>query len=93
MAHKKGKGSSKNGRDSGPQYLGVKVFGDQKIKNGSIIVRQRGTVFMPGKNVFISKDQTIHASMDGVVKFERVSKTKKRISVYPVVEEKETVKA
>ncbi len=84
MAHKTGKGSTRNGRDSGPQYLGVKVYGDQKIHSGSIIVRQRGTKFLPGKNVFLSKDHTIHAAIDGVVRFERVSHVKKRVCVYPV---------
>lgn len=83
MAHKTGKGSTRNGRDSNPQYLGVKVYGDQKIRQGSIIIRQRGTRVMPGKNVFISKDHTIHAAIDGIVKFERVSKDKKRVCVYP----------
>ncbi|MBU0580905.1 MAG: 50S ribosomal protein L27 [Candidatus Margulisbacteria bacterium] len=90
MAHKKGKGSSKNGRDSNPQFLGVKIYGSQQIKTGSIIVRQRGTKFLPGRNVFLSKDQTIHASIDGVVKFERVNKQKQRICVYPILDKTTT---
>ena len=83
MAHKTGKGSSRNGRDSNPQHLGVKVYGDQKISMGSIILRQRGTRVMPGKNVFMSKVHTIHAAIDGIVRFERVTRDKKRVCVYP----------
>ena len=84
MAHKVGKGSSKNGRDSNPKYLGVKISGDQAVKAGNIIVRQRGTKFFPGKNVGLSRDHNIFAKIDGVVKFERVNRDKKKISVYPV---------
>jgi large subunit ribosomal protein L27 len=70
MAHKKGQGSSRNGRDSNPQYLGVKAFGGQRVSGGSIIVRQRGTKFFPGQNVGRGKDDTLFAKVDGVVKFQ-----------------------
>lgn len=70
MAHKKGQGSSKNGRDSNPQYLGVKVYGGQRLTAGSIIVRQRGTRFKPGFNVGIGSDDTLFALTDGVVEFQ-----------------------
>jgi large subunit ribosomal protein L27 len=82
MAHKKGQGSSRNGRDSNSQRRGVKVYGDQKIKAGGIIVRQVGTVFHPGNNVGMGKDYTIFAKIDGAVKFERLDKKRKKISVY-----------
>ena len=83
MAHKKGGGSSRNGRDSNAQRLGVKRFGGQLVSAGSILVRQRGTRLQPGRNVGIGSDDTLFALEDGVVKFERVGKTKQRISVYP----------
>jgi large subunit ribosomal protein L27 len=83
MAHKKGGGSSKNGRDSNAQRLGVKRFGGQLVTAGSILVRQRGTKMHPGNNVGIGSDDTLFALIDGVVKFERVGKTKQRVSVYP----------
>ncbi|HSK80152.1 MAG TPA: 50S ribosomal protein L27 [Thermoanaerobaculia bacterium] len=70
MAHKKGQGSSRNGRDSNPQHLGVKAYGGQQVTGGSIIVRQRGTKFFPGQNVGQGKDDTLFAKMDGVVKFQ-----------------------
>jgi large subunit ribosomal protein L27 len=70
MAHKKGQGSSRNGRDSNSQRLGVKKFGGEKVNGGSIIVRQRGTRINPGKNVGIGKDDTLFAKMDGVVTFQ-----------------------
>lgn len=70
MAHKKGQGSTRNGRDSNPQYLGVKAFGGQQVTGGSIIVRQRGTKFFPGTNVGRGKDDTLFAKIDGVVKFQ-----------------------
>ena len=70
MAHKKGVGSSKNGRDSEAQRLGVKKFGNEQVLAGNILVRQRGTKFHPGKNVGIGKDDTLYALIDGVVKFE-----------------------
>ena len=69
MAHKKGQGSSRNGRDSNPQFLGVKLYGGQKVKVGSIIVRQRGTKFRPGANVGIGRDDTLFAMAEGVVQF------------------------
>ena len=71
MAHKKGVGSSRNGRDSNPQMLGVKRFGGQFVTGGSILVRQRGTRFRPGSNVGLGSDDTLFAKVDGVVKFER----------------------
>ncbi|KAL8139966.1 hypothetical protein V2J09_005987 [Rumex salicifolius] len=84
-AHKKGAGSTKNGRDSKGQRLGVKIYGDQLAKPGAIIVRQRGTKFHPGKNVGIGKDHTIFSLIDGLVKFEKYGPDKKKISVYPRV--------
>jgi large subunit ribosomal protein L27 len=83
MAHKKGGGSSRNGRDSNAQRLGVKRFGGQLVSAGSILVRQRGTRMHPGNNVGIGSDDTLFALIDGVVKFERVGKSKQRVSVYP----------
>ena len=82
MAHKKGQGSSRNGRDSNSQRRGVKVFGGQKINAGSIIVRQVGTKIHPGNNVGMGKDFTIFSLINGVVKFERLDKTRKKVSVY-----------
>ncbi len=81
MAHKKGVGSTRNGRDSNPKYLGVKKFGGELVRTGNILVRQRGTKFHPGNNVGIGKDDTLFALVDGVVKFERYRKTSKKISV------------
>jgi large subunit ribosomal protein L27 len=85
MAHKKGGGSSKNGRDSHSQRLGVKIFGGQKVVPGNIIVRQRGTKFRPGENVGVGKDHTIFATVEGYVVFERIygRGNQKQISVYP----------
>ena len=83
MAHKKGVGSSRNGRDSNPKYRGVKKFGGEKVTAGNIIIRQCGTVFHPGKNVGLGNDYTIFALVDGVVKFEHKSKTRQKVSVYP----------
>jgi len=83
MAHKKGGGSTKNGRDSNGQRRGVKKFGGEEVIAGNIIVRQLGTKFHPGNNVGLGKDYTIFSLIDGVVKFERKGKTKKQISVYP----------
>jgi len=82
MAHKKGQGSSRNGRDSNSQRRGVKVYGGQKINAGSIIVRQVGTVFHPGIKVGLGKDYTIYSKIDGTVKFERLDKKRKKVSVY-----------
>jgi large subunit ribosomal protein L27 len=83
MAHKKGGGSSRNGRDSKAKRLGVKSADGQYISAGTIVVRQRGTEFWVGNNVGIGKDHTIYAKIDGVVKFEPVTRNKRRISVYP----------
>lgn len=84
MAHKKGGGSSKNGRDSASQRLGLKKSGGQFVKAGNILVRQRGTKVRAGKNVGVGKDHTLFALIDGVVKFEYFSKIRKKVSVYPV---------
>ena len=83
MAHKKGVGSSRNGRDSNPQYLGVKKYGGEAVIAGNILVRQRGTKFHPGHNVGRGKDDTLFALSDGVVKFERRGRDRKQVSVYP----------
>ena len=82
MAHKKGVGSSRNGRDSNPQFLGVKRYGGEFVSAGSILVRQRGTRFHPGRNVKRGGDDTLFAVVDGVVTFETVHR-RKAISVYP----------
>jgi large subunit ribosomal protein L27 len=84
MAHKKGTGSTRNGRDSNAQRLGVKRFGGQVVKAGNILVRQRGTKFHPGTNVGRGKDDTLFTLIDGVVTFERKDRTRKKVSVYPV---------
>ncbi|MCK6618957.1 MAG: 50S ribosomal protein L27 [Calditrichaceae bacterium] len=84
MAHKKGVGSSRNGRDSNAQRLGVKAFGGQVVTAGSIIVRQRGTKWHPGNNVRRAGDDSLFAVIDGVVKFERKDKNRQKVSVYPV---------
>ncbi len=84
MAHKKGTGSTRNGRDSNAQRLGVKRFGGQAVRAGHILVRQRGTKFHPGNNVGIGSDDTLYSLVDGVVLFERKGKTRKKVSVYPV---------
>jgi large subunit ribosomal protein L27 len=83
MAHKKGVGSSRNGRDSNPQYLGVKRYGGEQVIAGNIIVRQRGTKFHPGRNVGLGNDHTLFALVDGVVKFEHKDKKRMKVSVYP----------
>lgn len=83
MAHKKGMGSSRNGRDSAGKRLGVKRFDGQAVRAGTILVRQRGTRLAPGYNVGIGRDHTLFATVDGYVKFEHVSRDKKRVSVYP----------
>ncbi len=82
MAHKKGQGSSRNGRDSNPQYLGVKRFGGEKVIAGNILVRQRGTKFHPGANVKKGKDDTLFAVANGIVKFEIKKGNRQYISVY-----------
>ena len=84
MAHKKGVGSSRNGRDSNPKMLGIKAYGGEYVSAGSIIVRQRGTKFHPGENVGRGGDDTLFAKIDGVVKFERKGRSKKQVSVYAV---------
>jgi large subunit ribosomal protein L27 len=84
MAHKKGVGSTRNGRDSNPQYRGVKKFGGETVVAGNIIVRQCGTKWHPGKNVGLGRDYTIYALVDGVVKFENRNKSQLKVSVYPV---------
>lgn len=83
MAHKKGSGSTRNGRDSNAQRLGVKRYGGQAVRAGNILVRQRGCSFHPGNNVGLGKDYTLFALVDGVVTFERYGKTRKKVSVYP----------
>lgn len=83
MAHKKGVGSTRNGRDSNAQYLGVKKYGGEAVIAGNILVRQRGTKFHPGHNVGRGKDDTLFALVDGVVTFERRGRDRKQVSVYP----------
>jgi len=87
MAHKKAASSSRNGRDSRSQRLGVKLFGGQAVRAGGIIVRQRGTVFRPGVNVGVGKDHTLYAKIDGKVTFERAGKAKQQVSVYAASDE------
>ena len=90
MAHKKGGGSTRNGRDSNSKRLGVKRFGGEFVVPGNIIIRQRGTKFHPGSNVGMGKDHTIFAKVEGYVVFERIRgrNGQKRISVYPQIEDK-----
>jgi large subunit ribosomal protein L27 len=83
MAHKKGGGSTRCGRDSQSKRLGVKRFGGEKVRAGTIIVRQRGTKIHPGSNVGLGRDYTIFALIDGLVKFEQATKNRKKASVYP----------
>ena len=87
MAHKKGTGSTRNGRDSNAQRLGVKRYGGQVVKAGNILVRQRGSKFHAGNNVGIGSDYTLFALVEGVVTFERKGRSGKKVSVYPVVQE------
>jgi large subunit ribosomal protein L27 len=82
MAHKKGVGSTRNGRDSASKRLGVKKFGGETVSAGNIIMRQRGTKIHPGNNVGIGRDDTLYALIDGVVTFERYGKTRKKVSIY-----------
>ena len=82
MAHKKGGGSSRNGRDSNPQYLGVKRYADEQVRPGHILIRQRGTKFHPGHNVGMGRDHTLFAKIAGIVKFEG-GEARRKISVYP----------
>lgn len=86
MAHKKGGGSSRNGRDSQSQRLGVKVFGGQQVLSGNILVRQRGTRIKPGRNVGRGKDDTLFATMDGVVYYETIRDDRKRVNVVTLEE-------
>ena len=86
MAHKKGVGSSKNGRDSESKRLGVKKYANEQVVAGNIIVRQKGTKIHPGNNVGMGKDYTLFALVDGVVRFERKGRDKKQVSIYPVAE-------
>ncbi len=83
MAHKKGQGSVRNGRDSNAKYLGVKKYAGEVVKAGNIIVRQRGSHFHNGKNVGLGKDFTLFSLVDGVVKFERLDAKRQKVSVYP----------
>jgi large subunit ribosomal protein L27 len=89
MAHKKGVGSSRNGRDSGPKYLGVKRFAGELVTAGTILVRQRGTKLHPGKNVRRASDDSLFAVVSGIVKFEPKDKHRQRVSVYPPAAEKQ----
>ncbi len=82
MAHKKAGGSSKNGRDSNGQRRGVKIYGGQQVRAGNILVRQLGTRIHPGENVGLGRDYTLFAKIDGVVAYERVGRSRKRVSVY-----------
>lgn len=86
MAHKKGTGSTRNGRDSNAQRLGVKRYGGQTVKAGNILIRQRGTKIHPGNNVGRGSDDTLFALINGIVTFERYGKSKKKVSVYPAAE-------
>ena len=83
MAHKKGGGSTRNGRGSNPQFRGIKVYGGEEVRTGGILVRQVGQTVDPGRNVGIGKDFTLFALSDGIVKYEFASRTKKKVSVYP----------
>ncbi len=83
MAHKKGLGSTRNGRDSNPKYRGVKKFGGETVIPGNIILRQKGTRWHPGNNVGIGRDYTIYSLIEGSVKFERFGKDRQKVSVYP----------
>jgi large subunit ribosomal protein L27 len=83
MAHKKGLGSTRNGRDSNPKYRGVKKFGGETVIPGNIILRQKGTRWHPGNNVGIGRDFTIYSLIEGHVKFERFGKDRQKVSVYP----------
>ncbi len=82
MAHKKGQGSVRNGRDSNPKYLGIKKYGGEVVKAGNILVRQRGSHFHQGNNVGMGRDFTLFALVDGVVKFERLDAKRQKVSVY-----------
>ncbi len=87
MAHKKGTGSTRNGRDSNSKRLGVKRYGGQQVKAGSIIIRQRGTRVHPGENVGRGNDDTLYSLIDGIVKFEHKTQSRRKVSVYPIAAE------
>ncbi|MFM7190949.1 MAG: 50S ribosomal protein L27 [Microcystaceae cyanobacterium] len=87
MAHKKGTGSTRNGRDSNSKRLGVKRYGGQAVKAGSIIIRQRGTRVHPGENVGRGNDDTLYSLIDGIVKFEHKTQSRRKVSVYPIAAE------
>jgi large subunit ribosomal protein L27 len=87
MAHKKGTGSTRNGRDSNSKRLGVKRYGGQSVTAGSILIRQRGTQVHPGENVGRGSDDTLFALIDGIVKFEYKTRSRRKVSVYPVTAE------
>jgi large subunit ribosomal protein L27 len=93
MAHKKGAGSSRNGRDSKAQYRGVKKFGGELVRAGNILVRQCGTRFHPGRNVGLGSDYTIYSLIDGFVKFEHKDSRRFRVSVYPVAAQEQSAPA
>ena len=93
MAHKKGVGSTKNGRDSNPQYRGIKKYGGEQVIAGNIIVRQCGTRWHPGKNVGVGRDYTLYSLIDGVVKFEHKTKRRYKVSVYPAGEQPQETSA
>lgn len=93
MAHKKGVGSSRNGRDSQPQFQGVKKFGGEKVRAGNIIIRQDGTKWHPGKNVGLGTDYTIFALIDGTVKFEHYNSKRYKVSVEPKAKKSATTAA
>lgn len=84
MAHKKGGGSSRNGRDSQGQRLGVKIFSGQLVRSGNILVRQRGTRIKPGQNVQVGRDDTLFATIDGIVQYETIRDDRKRVNVLPL---------
>jgi large subunit ribosomal protein L27 len=84
MAHKKGVGSSKNGRESESKRLGVKIYGGQGAIAGNILIRQRGTVHHPGENVYMGKDHTLHAQVDGIVKFTKKKDNRSYVSIVPI---------
>jgi large subunit ribosomal protein L27 len=84
MAHKKGGGSTRNGRGSNAQFRGVKVFGGERVRAGGILVRQVGQTISPGRNVGVGRDYTLYALIDGRVAYEHASRSKKRVSVYPL---------
>lgn len=92
MAHKKGVGSSRNGRDSNPKYLGVKRFGGEFVRAGTIIVMQRGTKFHPGTNVRRASNDSLFSVVDGQVKFEHKNKKRMQVSVYPAAKEEAAAK-